>query len=80
MLWGGKRGEMAAREEKGVSLFTADDTGTFEAVSAAREETSGHETARGGDGPDRYKVPGLTTPEVNLPDTPPDGRFPPPSR
>uniref|UniRef100_A0A7S0WBM1 Trichohyalin-plectin-homology domain-containing protein n=1 Tax=Hemiselmis tepida TaxID=464990 RepID=A0A7S0WBM1_9CRYP len=56
----------AAKEEKGVSLFTAEDSGTFEAVSAQREG-DGHETARSHDqegGPARYKEPGLTTPEV----------------
>mmetsp|Transcript_4677 Transcript_4677/g.10711 ORF Transcript_4677/g.10711 Transcript_4677/m.10711 type:complete len:269 (-) Transcript_4677:78-884(-) len=56
----------ATKEEKGVSLFTAEDAGTFEAVSAQREE-DGHKTARSQDqegGPARYKEPGLTTPEV----------------
>jgi len=55
---------MADKEEKGVSLFTADDSGTFEAVSG-REDTGGSETARTHDkGPERYKTPGLSTPEV----------------
>lgn len=57
---------MVDKEEKGVSLFTADDAGTFEAVSG-REDTGGSETARTHDkGPERYKTPGLSTPEVTL--------------